>query len=82
MNENILDMTKVSKRPSPADFYSPSNSTPVAGTHAAKVKKEEYEKFLKELDEVYVHVYKSWSNPLAMGLQGREEALLCQEYQF
>ena len=42
----------------------------MTGTHAAKVNEEKYGNFLKQLNEVDAYVYKSLSNPFAMGLQG------------
>ena len=54
----------------PIDVRPPSKSAPVVGTHAANVDGEYYGKFLKELDKVDAHVYKSWCGPLAMGLPG------------
>ena len=68
-NDNILDMTKVNECPFPIDFCSPSNSTPVTGTHTDKVDKEQYGKSLKDLDKVEAHVYKSLSKLTAIYLQ-------------
>ena len=70
MNDNILDMTKVNERPFPIEFRSSSNSTPVVGTHATRVKEEQYGKFLKDLNEVEARVFKSLSKSPAMDLQG------------
>ena len=42
----------------------------MAGTHAAKVNKEKYGKFPKDFDKVRARVYRSFSKPLAMNLQG------------
>ena len=78
MNDNVLDMTKVNERPFPIDFRSPSNSTPVAGTHAARVNENEFGKFLKDLDEVEARVYKILSKPPTIEMQGKRKALLRQ----
>ena len=78
MNDNVLDMTKVNECPFTIDFRSPSKSTPVAGTHPTKVNEEQYGKFPKQLDEVDAHVYRSFSNPLVMGLQGGKKLRLAK----
>ena len=70
MNDNVLDMTKVNEHPFPIDLHPSSKSNPVVGTHAASADKEYYGKFLKELDTVDAHVYKSWSGLLAICLLG------------
>ena len=50
----------------PIDVRSTSNSTPVTGTHAVKVKNEHYEEFIQQLNKVDTYVYK-------IGLQDRKK---------